>query len=149
MASTNKRGGKGVSALEVGAALAAAGAAAAGYYFYGDKDAKKHRQAATKWARGMKADVVAEAKKLKKLDRAAMVSIVNQASQAYQEAKNVDKNDLKAAAAELKKNWRKIEDEIRGAVAKVPAAKKLMTKKAAPKKAAKKPAKKKTTKKSA
>lgn len=141
MASDKKRSGQrpGTLALEVGAALAAAGAAAAGYYFYGDKNAKKHRQAATKWARSMKADVVAEAKKLKKLDRAAMIAVVNKATQAYQQAKNVDKDDLKAAAAELKKNWRMVEAEIRNAVAKKPA-----PKKAAPKKAGKKAVKKKS-----
>lgn len=142
MAPQKKRTGSGVTALEVGAALAAAGAAAAGYYFYGDKQAKKHRQAATKWARGMKADVLAEAKKLKSLDRAAMVAIVNRATEAYQGARNVDKQDLKAAAAELKKNWRRIEEEIRGVVAKKPAAKKASPKKSAPKKTVKKTAKK-------
>jgi uncharacterized protein HemX len=120
------------TALEVGAALAAAGAAAATYYFYGDKSAKKHRQAATKWAKGIKADVLNEASKLKKLDRAAVTAIVNQATEAYQQIKTIDKKDLKTAAAELKKNWRMVEAEIRG----------LTTKKVAPKKVAKKAVKK-------
>lgn len=144
-------------ALEVGAGvLAAAAAAGATYWFYGADNAKKHRKAASKWAKEMKADVVKEAKKLKALDQKAMTAIVNKASEAYAGARSVDAADLKAAAAELKKNWRAIQNEISGGVT---AAKKSATKavkkatgsKAAPKKSAKKaPAKaKKTAKKRA
>lgn len=139
-----KKSGTAKTALEMGAAaLAVAAAAGATYYFYGDQQAKKHRQAAAKWAKGLKADVLTEAKKLKQVDRAAMTAIVNKAAQAYRGARNLDANDLKAAAAELKKNWRKIEAEIRGVTGakKAPAApKKTAPKKAAPKKAAKKSA---------
>ncbi|MES2225862.1 MAG: hypothetical protein V4480_03565 [Patescibacteria group bacterium] len=119
-----------VTAMEVGAGvLAAAAAAGAGYYFYGDKNAKKHRAAASKWAKGMKADVVKEAKKLKKLDQKAMAAIVDRAASAYSSMKSVDKADITRAAAELKKNWQHIEREVRGMAGKArPAAKKAVTK---------------------
>ena len=121
--------------------LAAAAAAGAGYYFYGDKDAKKHRQAASKWAQGMKADVVKEAKNLKKLDQKAVARIVDQAAAMYQGARSVDRDDLRNAAMELKRNWKELASEvsvpsIKKSAAKKTAAKKAPAKKAAPKKAA-------------
>lgn len=148
------------TAMEVGAGIAAAAAAgAAGYYFYGDKGAKKHRAAAAKWAKGMKADVIKEAKKAQKLDQKAIAAIVDKASAAYVTVKNVDKKDLTAAARELKKHWKSIEAELQGVKKQVtkaakkaaPAAKKAVTKavkkatapaKKAVKKAVKKAAKK-------
>ncbi len=100
------------------AALAAAGAAAAaGYYFYASENAPKHRKIAAKWAGDMKKDVVKEAKKLKKIDKAAVMKIVNQAQAAY--AKNgpkIDKAALLKAASELKKHWDEIRDEAEPAV---------------------------------
>jgi|CXWL01.1.fsa_nt_gi histone H1/5 len=114
MASKPVKKGAGTSntklAVEVGAGLLAA--AAAGYYFYGDKKAKKHRAAASKWAKGMKSQVLKEAKKLKKLDQKAMASIVDSATKAYEGVRSVDKNDLKRAALELKKNWKEVEREL-------------------------------------
>lgn len=100
--------------VEIGAAaaLAVAAAAGAGYYFYGDKNAKKHRQAASKWAKGMKQDVVQEAQKVKKLDQKAIARIVDSAAAAYQGARSVDPKDLRQATAELKKHWRDIQSEI-------------------------------------
>ena len=101
------------------AALAAAGAAAAaGYYFYASENAPKHRKIATKWAKELKNDVIKEAKKLKKIDKAAVMKIVNQAQVAY--AKNgpkIDKAALMQAASELKKHWDEIRDEADTTVA--------------------------------
>jgi len=128
--STKKGQSNTAIALEVaGGVLAVAAAAGAGYYFYGDKKAKKHRQAASKWVVGMKAKVVKEAKALKKLDQKAIGVIVENAASAYNNVRSVDKKDLQRAAMELKKNWKEIEREVS-----------LVTKKAKPvaKKAVKK-----------
>jgi hypothetical protein len=146
--------------IGIGAAALAAAAAGASYYFYGDKGAKKHRAAASKWAKGMKADVIKQAKKVQKLDQKAVAKIVDAATVAYSTARSVDKNDVAAAARELKKNWKAVQTEISGVAKKalttaksvkksVTSAKKTATKtvkKVAPKKAA--PAPKKTVKKS-
>lgn len=152
MAPAKKANAKGMKketkvALEVGAAALAAAAAGAGYYFYGDKGAKKHRAAASKWAKGMKADVVKEAKKVKKLDQQAMTKIVDAATAAYSTARSVNKSELSAAARELKKNWKTVQAELTGVARKAvgggkKAAKKSVSsakktvKKSAPKKAA-------------
>lgn len=157
--SAAKKGNSGVVAAEIGAGLlAAAGAAAAGYYFYASKDAPKNRKKTAKWAGEMKDKVVKEAKKemkvVAKLDKQAMAIIVDRAAKAYEGARNVKREDLMLAAAELKQNWKEIEAELAKAAAKsgsaVKKAAKTATKsarkpakKTAPKKAAKKAAKKK------
>jgi hydroxylamine reductase (hybrid-cluster protein) len=106
--------------VAIGASMiAAAAAAGAGYYFYGDKSAKKHRVATTKWAKGFQADVMKEAKKdwkkFQKLDKKAMAAIVDNATAAYVGVRNVNREDLMGAAAELKHNWKAIQAELEDA----------------------------------
>ena len=123
---TGKKKMSKLEAVEIGAGVLAAVAAAgaAGYYFYGTKNAKKHRQATAKWATGLKKDVLKEAKKLKKLDEAAIAAIVDNAAKAYKGMQEVTPAELKAAAAELKGNWNKLKKEM----APSPAAKKAVKK---------------------
>lgn len=124
------------------AALAAAGAAAAaGYYFYASENAPKHRKIATKWAADMKREVVKEAKKLQKVDKVAVMKIVDKAAKAYAaNAPKIDKAALLQAAKELKAHWDDLRDEAGGAVktASKTAARTVKTAKKAVKKAAKK-----------
>ena len=112
-----KRKGKKI-AVGVGLGLAAAAAAAgAGYYFYGSKHAAGNRKRAAAWALDFKADVLTRAKRLKKFDKRAAHTIVNEAMKAYQNVRSIDKRDLAEAAAELKGNWEAIRREA-GRVAK-------------------------------
>jgi len=141
-----KKQSNGKVAAEVGAGvLAVAAAAGAGYYFYGSDNAKKHRAAATKWAKGMKADVLKETKKLKRVDQKQIAQIVDRAAAAYASARTANTAEVKAAAAELKKNWQRVREEIAARTKRsAPARKaaKKSSKKAAPKKASKKAVKK-------
>jgi len=98
-------------ALGVGLGLAAA-AAGAGYYFYGSKHATGNRKKAVRWANDFQADVLRNAKKLKKLDEHAYRTLVDEAMKAYENVRSIDKADLRSAAAELKKNWKNMEREI-------------------------------------
>ena len=135
---------------ELGAAAlaAAATAGAAGYYFYGTAHAKRHRQAASKWAKDMKRDVLKSAKSLQKIDAKTIARVVDDAAAAYQGMRGVAKDDVRVAAHELKRNWNKVHAElmpssavkktVRTAVRTVEKA----AKKAAPKKAVKKTSKK-------
>ncbi len=152
-----------IALIGAGVVAAAAAAAGAGYYFYGDKNAKKHRSAASKWAKGLQADVLKEAKKdwkkFQKLDKKAVASIVDTATAAYVGARNVNRDDLMAAAQELKENWKTIQAELadagkKGGKAVAKATKKATAaprraaaKKSAPKKAATATAKKASSKK--
>ena len=131
--------------VEIGAGVlaAVAAASAAGYYFYGSDNAKKHRNATAKWAKGLKNDVVREAKKLKDLDEKAMAVIVDQAAKAYKGLDDVTPGDLRAAVSELKGNWENVKKELRRTGAKAKSAvkkevKKVTKKAVATKKTAKK-----------
>lgn len=105
-------------AAEIGAGIAAAAgaAAAAGYYFYSSKDAATNRKKTAKWAHELKDKVIKETKKqakvVEKFDKKAMAVIVDNASKAYEGARNVKKEDLMAAANELKQNWQLIQAEL-------------------------------------
>lgn len=128
-------------ALEIGAGLVAAGAAAvAGYYFYGSKDAKKHRKIAAKWATDMKKEVVQEAKRLEKVSPGEFAAIVDRVAKTYQVARKVNAADVKRAAKELKENWSVIQHETKRTVRKTASRAKATVKKAA-KKVVKKAAK--------
>lgn len=110
-------------ALGVGAGVLAAGAAAAaGYYFYGSKDAKKHRRIVAKWATDLKRDVTKQAKAqlkaVKRLDAGTVAQIVDEAAEAYHQVRSINKGDIQKAAAELKQNWQQLEKELRGTVKK-------------------------------
>ncbi len=98
-------------AAGIGAAALAAAAAGAGYYFYASKDAKKHRQAASTWAKGLKREVVKRAKTLKKIDARAIARAVDEAAEIYDGVRGVSAADLRAATKELKANWKKMQAE--------------------------------------
>jgi hypothetical protein len=117
-----------VKGVEAGAALAAVAGAAAGYYFYGTQHAKKHRQAATTWAKGLKKDVHTQVKNLKKIDAKSVAKIVDQASKSYQTAKGASKSDVMMAAKELKANWKAIQAELAPSKKAVKAVKKTVKK---------------------
>ncbi len=107
--STNHSG----AVAAAGAALAAAAAAgAASYYFYGTKNAKKHRNAASGWAKGMKRDVEKGVKSLKKIDARTVARVVDDAAAAYQGVRGVAAGDVRIAARELKSNWNRIKAEM-------------------------------------
>lgn len=106
-----KKKNKAKVAVGVGLGIAAA-AAGAGYYFYGSDKSATHRKKAAKWASDMKADVLKKAKKLQKFDERAFRVVVDESAKAYARLKSVDEDDVRAAAAELKTNWKNIEMEI-------------------------------------
>ncbi len=134
---SNKMSGMQKAEIGAGVLAAVAAASAAGYYFYGTKDAKKHRNATQKWAKGLKNDVVREAKKLKDLDEKAIAVVVDTAAKAYKGLDDVTPGDLRAAVTELKSNWESVKKELRGAAKKATTSAKKTAKKAAPKKVAK------------
>lgn len=106
-----KKADKTKVAVGVGLGLAAA-AAGAGYYLFGTQGGKVARKKAVRWADDFKGDVIKKAKKLEKMDERAFRTIVDESSKAFERVKSIDKKDLGAAAAELKKNWKNIEAEI-------------------------------------
>ncbi len=96
---------KNIIAPALGTVLATA---AAGYYFYGSKDAKQHRNAAAAWARGLKRTAVKEIKLLKKVDQKAILKAIAAATEIYEGAKDVNRSELMTAARELRTNWKSL-----------------------------------------
>ncbi|MFM2330868.1 MAG: hypothetical protein RLZZ26_375 [Candidatus Parcubacteria bacterium] len=104
---------KGNLGKKIGAGLLVAGAAAAaGYYFYGSKDAKKHRQTATKWASDLKKEVVRKAGDVKKMDAKGFGRIVDTVASTYNGVRSIDAADLRRAVKELKTNWKMVQREV-------------------------------------
>ncbi len=109
-----KKGMSTMEAVEIGAGVLAAVAAAgaAGYYFYGTKNAEKHRHAASVWAKGLKRDAMKQMKKLEKVDAKTVAAAIDKAAAAYRGVKGVADADVDMAVDELKKNWSKMKKEL-------------------------------------
>ena len=103
---------KTLKGLEAGAVVA--GAAAAGYYFFGSKNAKKHRATAVKWAGGFKNEVVKEVRMLSRVDKKKVGAVIDSVARAYKSARKADVKELGKAASELKKNWHHLAAEMKG-----------------------------------
>ena len=104
------------SNLKVGVALAAGaaalGAAAAGYYFYGSKDAEKHRKQVASWSTSFKKQVMRELEHTKKFDRATITAAIDRALAVYEGLRAVDTAALWKAAQELKEHWQDVAKEF-------------------------------------
>jgi len=95
-----------------GVAAAIVAAAAAGNYFYGSKDAEKHRRIAAEWANNFMEDVMEKLKTLKNADQAAVMEMIDKAANFYHEARKAKREDILAADAELKQNWKELKKEL-------------------------------------
>ena len=95
--------------------LAAAGAAtarAAQYYFYPRTEAKRHRKRVSTWASDVKKDVLAEARTIGDFDKEQLLKVVDGIAKAYDGIRGVSKSELRAAADELKENWKNLKMEV-------------------------------------
>lgn len=107
-----KKGNGALAAAEIGAGVLAAAAAGAAYYFYGTKKAEQHRDAASKWAKGLKRDTLKKMKKLEKVSGKSVAAIVDEVSATYRGMDGVSKKDIDNAVEELKKHWSKLKKEL-------------------------------------
>jgi CRISPR/Cas system CSM-associated protein Csm4 (group 5 of RAMP superfamily) len=119
----------------IGVGIGALAAAAAGaYYFYGTKEGAKKRKKITSWMLKMKGEVLAELEKLENVSEKKYHQIVDAAVKKYSKMKHIDKKELMALKADMKKHWKNIKKQIDS-----------KPKKKAPAKKKKAPAKKKKT----
>ena len=127
----------------IGAGVAAAGLAAAGAYFLASKSSKGHRAKAKKLFDKAKKEVVIQAKKVNRIDRAAYERLVGTVMKGYSALREERPEELMHVANELKAGWHSMQREFSKSAPKVKAAVRKV------KKAAKKlvPKKKKATKK--
>jgi len=95
--------------VAVGAAAAAAAAAAGAYWFYGAKDAAKHRKTARSWMLKARAEtmeaVEAAVEKLGSIDKETYLSIVDGVVKRYSGAAGVTSAEVAQMTKDLKAAW--------------------------------------------
>lgn len=104
---------KGKTALGVGLALAAAGL----LFFYGKRGAE-NRKRAKGWALKARKEVLAQLKRLPKIDRRAYNKAIDQVARRYRTLKNVGGKELAQTVRELKSHWSVIRREMKASAKK-------------------------------
>ncbi len=107
------------------AGLAALAAAAGAYYFYGSKEAKKHRGQMKAWTVKAKADVMEQMEKMKELSQQGYEEAVSQVMDKYKKLQSASPKELDHLTKELKSHWKDIAKHL----PKPPAAKAKTSKK--------------------
>lgn len=98
--------------------VVAASAAAAGYYFYGSANAAENRKKAAKWASEFKGEISRGVKKLPRVDKHTVLSLIDTASDSYEKMRSIRSDDIAKAAGELRDNWQRLVSEARAGTGK-------------------------------
>ena len=112
MVTNNQKVSPGVK-TGLGVGIAALAAAAAGaYYFYGSKHSPQHRKQMKGWMIKAKGEVVEKLENLKDMTQENYDKVVDQVMDKYGKAKNINPEDLKSMAADMRKHWKNISSQI-------------------------------------
>lgn len=95
-------GGMGLRVLAVAAALTAGG-----YFLYG-KDGAKNRKKVKSWMLKARAEVLEQMEKLRDMDQADYIAVVDKVMKRYETMKDVSAKESSALARELKSHWKHI-----------------------------------------
>lgn len=98
--------------MGIGLGMAAVAAAAAGAYFLYGKDGAKNRKAVKGWMLKMKGEVLSQMEHLKEVNEETYGRIVDTVAKKYQAVKDIDKTELAAMAADLKRHWSNINKAV-------------------------------------
>lgn len=114
MAKGEKQGISKETIAAAGAATAAAVVAAVGaYWFYGTKNAAKHRRVARSWMLKARADVLDAVEgvieKAGEIDKTTYMSIVDKVLRYYEKGTGVTVNDVTQMARDLKGAWTEVQ----------------------------------------
>ncbi len=90
-------------AVAVGAGVIAV--AAATYFLFGP-NGKKNRKSASGWMMKMKGEVIEQLEKLENITEPVYQKVVDKVAKTYAAKNKLDSTDLKAFAADLKKDWK-------------------------------------------
>jgi hypothetical protein len=94
------------------AALAAATAAGA-YYFYGSKDANKHRKQMKGWAIKARGEVVERLENMKNMTEESYDKAVGQVMDKYKKVKSINPAEVAALAQDLRRHWKNISSQFK------------------------------------
>lgn len=103
-----KKGLSAKAAIGIGAGVAALTAAA--YVLFGP-EGKKNQKAIRSWAVKMKGEIIEKFEEAKELTEPVYHEIIDNVQAKYAKFKNVDKEELKATVAEIKKHWKALKEE--------------------------------------
>ena len=103
-----------VGAGALGAALGAAAAAGA-YFFYGSDHASKHRRTMKSWMVKAKGEVMEKLETLGDVSEKGYHEAVAQVMDKYKKLKHIDAAELGALAADMKKSWHSIAGHLQTA----------------------------------
>jgi len=92
---------------DVSFGVAAIAAAVAAYYYFG-KDGKKNRESSQAWIVKVKADVLAEVKKLKNVSQETYTQSLGKVLKKYKKSKKENPEAYALLEKELKSHWPKI-----------------------------------------
>lgn len=110
---TTTRTHTGLSASQkvgIGVGLTAATlAAVGGYFFYGSKDAAKHRKQAKSWMLKAKAEVLEGLERAKHMTREEYEELVANVAKGYKRSKNISARELNKFAEDMQEHWKDIE----------------------------------------
>jgi hypothetical protein len=132
MKDTSKKGMSTGAMVGVGATIAAVSAAA--YLLFGP-EGKKNRKVAKGWAIKMKGEIIEKFEEAKELSEPAYQAIIDQVQEKYANVKNVDKAELAALVADIRKHWKAIAKSAKGSKVKKAAKKTAVKAKSTAKKA--------------
>ncbi len=95
------------STIAVGAGLAAAAAVAAAgaYWFYGAKDAEKHRRQAKSWMLKARAEVMEAIEKMEDIDKKKYLALVQEVMSRYSKMSGVTAAEIASVTRDLKNTW--------------------------------------------
>lgn len=105
----NKKGISTKTVVGIGAGVAALSAAA--YVLFGPQG-KKNQKIIRSWAVKMKGEIIEKFENAKELTEPVYHSIIDNAEAKYAKLKNVDKEELAATVAEIKKHWKSLKKEV-------------------------------------
>lgn len=105
---TKKDNNAGAKALGIGAAIAAA----AGIYFLYGKGGAQRRKKIKGWTLKMQGEVLEKMEKVQEFTEEKYDEIVDAVTAKYAGLKNIDKDELDALVADLKKHWKSIKKDF-------------------------------------
>jgi hypothetical protein len=103
MKNTQQKGSNAGAAIGVGATIAAMSAAA--YLLFGP-EGKKNRKSVKGWAVKMKGEIIEKFEEAKELTEPAYQAIIDEVQAKYAVAKGIDKAELAALIADIRKHWK-------------------------------------------
>jgi uncharacterized protein (DUF2225 family) len=105
---TKKKGLSAKAVIGIGAGVAALTATA--YVLFGP-EGKKNQKAIRSWAVKMKGEIIEKFEEAKELTEPIYHKIIDEAEAKYAKLKDVDKEELKATIAEIKRHWKALKKE--------------------------------------